>query len=261
MKPIVIAVLVGLLIPTLWGFIAPRGQWRVLTGWSRRDPYVDGPGPVALSLHRLVAGAALIAVVAVGISLYTVPQSTLANPAVRVSPPPKAPLWGSPEPVVVNRVFTPMSAPAGGLVVEPILGYQAVEGSSRDPSYLFDLKYFTHPGTADGDGFIGANPPAGLSALDMADIVVQVRGDKRCIPYQVAVAETDTTISIGVYYGQPGSPDDPNIAHLTDCATDGGKSGTTSTLIPIQLSNSVLGRTVLGFDGSPITPVGGATTK
>lgn len=256
-----IAVLVGLLIPTLWGFIAPRAQWRVLTGWSRRNPYVDGPGAVALSLHRLVAGAALIGVVAVGISLYTVPTRSLANPAVRVSPPPKALVWGSPEPVVVNRVFTPLSAPPRGLVVEPILGYQAVEGSSRDPSYLFDLKDFTHPGTADGDGFIGANPPTGLSALDLSDIVVQVRGDKRCIPYQVAVAETDTTVSIGVYYGQPGSPSDPNIAHLTDCATDGGKSDTTSTLIPIRLSNGVLGREVLNFDGSPIAPVGGAASK
>ena len=256
MNPIVIAVLFGLLILTLWGFISPRGQWRVLTGWNRRDPYVSDPGAVALGIHRLVAAVALVAVVTVGISLYTAPQRSLANPTVRT--PAKNPLWGTPEPVVVDRVFAPLGAQPGGLVVQPILGYQGVDGAKRDPAYLFDLKDFKHSGASNADGYIGSDPSVGLSALDMADIVVQVRGDKRCIPYQVAVVESSTSITIGVYYGQPDSPDETNIAHLTDCATDGGKADSTSVLIPINLSEGVLGRTVVNFDGSPIKQVGTA---
>ncbi len=253
MNPIVIAALFGLLILTMWGFISPRGQWRVLTGWGRRDPYAGDPGAIAVGIHRLVAAVALVAVVAVGISLYTAPQRSLANPTIRT--PAKSLVWGAPEPVVVDRVFTPLGGRPGGLVVQPILGYQSVDGAHRSPGYLFNLKNFKHAGTTNGDGYIGSDPPAGLSALDMADIVVQVRGDKRCIPYQVAVVESSTTITVGVYYGQPTAPTDTNIAHLAECATDGGKTDSTSVLIPINLSDGVFGRAVLNFDGSPIKQV------
>ncbi|MET4780881.1 hypothetical protein [Glaciihabitans sp. UYNi722] len=259
MNPIVIAVLVALLILTLWGFISPRGQWRVLTGWSRRDPYVSEPGAVVLGIHRLVAAVALVGVVAVGISLYTAPQRSLANPEIRA--PVKELAWGLPEPAVVNRVFAPLDAQPGGLVVQPVLAYEAVDGSKRDPSYLFDLKSFAHSGTANGGGYIGTDPSAGLSALDMADIVVQVRGDKRCIPYQVAVIETESTITVGVYYGQPDTKDHANIAHITECATDGAEADSTSVLVPINLSDGVLNRAVVNFDGSPITQVGAAAKK
>lgn len=255
MNPIVISVLLGLLILTLWGFISPRSQWRVLTGWSRRDPYVGGPGAVAVGIHRVVAAVALVAVAACGISLDTAPQRSLASPTTHTQTAGQR-VWGSPEPVVVDRVFTPLNAQPGGLVVQPVLAYQPVSGATRTPSYLFDLKNFTHVGTSAGNGYIGSDPSVGLSALDTADIVVQVRGDKRCVPYQVAVVETSSTITIGVYYGQPNPPNETNIAHLTECATDGGKADSTSVLIPINLADSVLGRTVLNFDGVPIKQIG-----
>jgi len=156
----------------------------------------------------------------------------------------------------VNRVFAALGAAPAGLVAQPVLRYQAVAGAQRAPSYLFSLKGFSRPHPKAGDGYIGTPPPVGLTALDTADLVVQVRADPRCIPYQAAVVETDSSVSVGVYFGQPNPPGSGNAANVIQCETglDGAKS--VSMLIPVDLQSPVLKRSVQNLDGSSIEAAG-----
>jgi hypothetical protein len=252
-----ITVMIAFAILTVWGLIAPRGQWRALAGWSRRDSGGGDPGPLAVAIHRIVSAIALVVVVAGSISLANPVREELPRAVdvpARMSTVER--LWGSPAPVVVNRVFATVSAPPAGLVVQPVLRYQAMIGAQRTPSYLFGLTSYTRHGAKPGDGYIGSSPQVGLTALDSADLVLQVRADKRCIPYKVALVETEDTVTVGVYFGQPNAAGSGNDANVTQCDTSATGSKVVSMLIPVDLQSAVATRTVQNFDGSAIESAG-----
>lgn len=245
MNPLLIALAAGLAIITVWGFVSPRGQWRVLAGWSRRDPYGSEPGPVAVTVYRIVAGAAIVGLAIGTWSLYVANQPDPLRPVGKVSG--LSVLWGLPAPVVVNRTIAPLDTPPSGLMAVPLLRYQAVTGAERDPGYLFSYRHYP---TITDPGFVGEQPPAGLTALDTANLVVQVRGDKECFPSQVVVVELTTAVRVGVYYAHPGGPDGGT------CRSNPTAAQSISTLIPIPLSSGGLNhRPVTALDGSPIAEV------
>jgi hypothetical protein len=251
-----VVVLGGLTILTLWGFAAPRSQWRVLTGWSHRDSSHDEPGAVILGIHRLVAGIALAGLALGGASVV----GGLIDPAGQVSAPTNADpvrlLWGSPDPSVVNRVFVPVKVAPARLTREPVLRFQAVRPKTRSPGYLFGLGIYARPHDSATDGYLGASPTTGLSALDSADIVVQVRADRRCTPQQVLVVESDTAIVIAVYYGRPVGESLDAKALAAPCDPKASRDGSSSVLIPIELAAPVATRAVLNLEGTPISKTG-----
>jgi hypothetical protein len=169
---------------------------------------------------------------------------------VRSATDPVRQLWGTPDPVVVNRVISPVTEVPSGLVPVPVNRFQVIDGAHRDPAYLFNLGTFEPPNPKKGDGYIGSDPSVGLTALDTANLVVQVRVDKRCIPRQVLVVQSSSTVVIAVYYGRPAG----TVVKTADLATqcNAPASGSVSTLIPIHLSAPVGTRAVVGLDGVPI---------
>jgi hypothetical protein len=243
-----IAILGGLAILTLWGAIAPRGQWRVLAGWTRSRPYASEPGPVSVGVHRFVAILATVALVFGGYLLYAQYERSLPQPPKPISALQK--MWGAPAPMVVDRVIQSKPIPTG-LVAQPILHYQALDGSERSPDYLFDLARWK---PVDSAGIVGATPPPGLSALDSASIVVQVRGDKNCIPRSASVAENATSLTIGIYYGRPDVAGSAP-ANVADCTPAPTGPDSVSVLIPLQLQGPVDKRMVKDTAGTTIPAV------
>jgi hypothetical protein len=248
-----VVVLGGLTILTLWGFVAPRSQWRALTGWSHRELTGGEPGPVIIGIHRLAAGVALAALALGGASLAVglFDPSTQVN--VRTITDPVRVLWGTPDPTVVNRVFVPVNTAPTGLTRVPALRYQAVNAKNRSPSYLFGLDTYARPHPSGTDGYIGAYPAVGLTALDTADIVVQVRADSRCTPQQVLVAESGTSIVLAVYYGRPVGESLDAKALATPCDLTAARDKSSSVLIPIDLGAPVGKRAVLNLEGTSIS--------
>jgi hypothetical protein len=246
-------VIAGLAILTIWGFISPRGQWRVLAAWSRREPYADEPGPGLVAIQRVIAGVGIVVLATAGWSMYSAYLDSLPK-----APPPPGPveqMWGSPAPKVVNRVFTPLETPPVGLVKEKVLGYQVVNGNSRDPRYLFSLDHFAVKGATEGIGYLGHPPQAGLVALDTADLVIEVRGDSACIPHKVVINEGDDVVKVAVYYGQPNPSDGSNAVNLAKCETKPAADKATSVLVPIDLATALGDRKVVTFDGGKKIPV------
>lgn len=248
MHPLFVVIACGLAILTVWGFISPRGQWRVLAGWSRRQPYANEPSAGMVALHRLVAGAGILAMAVASFSIY---GGYLAGQPK--TPPPPSPverMWGTPAPQVINRVFESLSGVPNGLVAQRVVGYQVMDGSSRTPGYLFTLDRYQVRDANNGVGYLGQAPDPGYTALDSADLVVQVRGDKDCIPQQVVVLEDEDVVRIGVYYGQPNPTDGSNAAHLADCSAKPTGADSTSVLVPIDLADPLGKRAVQNVDGS-----------
>jgi hypothetical protein len=242
----------GLAALTVWGFISPRGQWRVLAAWSRREPYANEPGAAMVAVQRVVAAAGIVVLAACGWAMYSSYRASLPDD---VRPPgPIEQMWGSPAPVVVDRVFTPVGSPPASLVKQPILGYQAVNGGSRDPQYLFSLDHLKVKNADESVGYIGRDPQPGLSALDTADLVVEVRGDAACIPQQVVVAEDDETVRIAVYYGQPNPTDGSNAVNLAHCNVKPSAAKSTPVLLPIDLATYLGDRKVVTFDSGKKIP-------
>lgn len=248
-----VVVLGGLTILTLWGFVAPRSQWRALTGWSYREPTGGEPGAVIVGIHRLVAGMALVALAVGGASVVGGLLDPSSQARARTITDPVGLLWGTPGPTVVNRVFVPVNRPPTGLIRTPTLRYQTVNPKNRSPAYLFSLATYVRPHASPTDGYLGAYPAIGLAALDTADIVVQVRADSRCTPQQVLVVESNTAIAIAVYYGRPAgeSLDAKALAAPCDPKASGARSS--SVLIPIELGAAVGTRAVLNLEGTSIS--------
>lgn len=251
-----ILLLGGLVIFTVWGFVMPRSQWRVLTSWSQRDPGGHEPGAVAIAIHRTVAALAIAALVVSLMALEHRSEDVTARPVDRPTSDPVRVLWGAPDPVVVNRVITPVTQAPVDLVSLPLLRYQAIDGHRRDPSYLFDLASFQPPHAKKLDGFVGTNPSVGLTALDTSQLVLQTRADKRCTPQQVLLLESSTAIVVAVYFGRPvgTAVDDAAKAAPCDLAATDDKS--VSMLVPIHLATPLGSRSVVGLDGMPIAPAG-----
>jgi len=250
--PLVI-VLGGLTILTLWGFAAPRSQWRVLTGWSNRDPSGDEPGAVIIGIHRLVAGIALVGLAIGGASVVSGLVDPSGQASERAITDPVRLLWGTPDPTVVNRVFVPVTVAPAGLTREPAIRYQAVNAKTRSPGYLFSLGTYSRPLASPTDGYLGAKPAVGLSALDTADIVVQVRADRRCTPQQVLVVESNTAIVVAVYYGRPVGESLDAKALTAPCDPKASGDRSSSVLIPIDLEGAVAKRAVVSLEGTPIS--------
>jgi hypothetical protein len=244
--PPLIALLCGLAVLTVWGVVAPRGQWRALAGWTRRDPYASEPGPVSVGVHRLVAILATIGLVFAGGVLWVQYANTLPKAAKPVSV--LQQMWGAPDPLVLDRVINGGTDQPSTLVAQPLLRYQPLDGAHRSPAYLFDLAVWKLSTSQVDGGIVGSQPMTGLSALDGASIVVQVKGDVDCIPRAVYEVENSTTITIGVYYGRPGA----DSSTVTDCKPVPPAGSSVSVLVPIDLSSAVGKRTVKGVDGSTI---------
>lgn len=248
-----VVVLGGLTILTAWGFVAPRSQWRVLTGWSHRDSSGDEPGAVIVGIHRLVAGIALAGLAIGGASVVSGLLSPSGQASVRSITDPVRLLWGTPDPTVVNRVFVPVNIAPAGLTREPVLRFQAVIAKTRSPGYLFSLGTYSPPHPSASDGYLGAHPSVGLSALDTADIVIQVRADRRCTAQQVLVVESGTAIVVAVYYGRPGGESLDAKALAAPCVPKLSGDKSSSVLIPIDLASPVATRAVLNLEGTPIS--------
>lgn len=250
-----IELLGALSVLTVWGFVAPRSQWRVLTGWSLRDAVGSEPSAVFVGIHRTAAGIALAALAVAGMSVVGPIPHPNAHSTQRAITDPVRLLWGTPDPTVVNRVFVPVTRAPSALVKEPILRYQLVDGKHRNPSYLFELAIYSRPFPTKTDGYLGAQPGAGLAALDTADLVVQVRADRRCTPQQVFVVESDTAVAVAVYDGRPTGESLDTKALASPCSLSASGAKASSVLIPIDLRSPVGTRAVVNLDGTRIAKV------
>ncbi len=244
---VVAATLGGLLV---WALLAPRSNWRSLTGWSVSDTHRHEPGAGSYGLRRLVAGLgalglATVLIVASSSLLRNLPQPAAPESAVQQ-------MWGAPDPQVVNRVVTGLGAPPADLPAMPVLGYQPF-GDNGAPSYLTRLQQYSLLGKVNPPGYIGSTPDEGFAAIDTADLVVKVRGPILCIPRAAVVIETDTTIQVGLFYGLPDSADGSPIDQVAACPA--GSALTASLLVPLKLSAPVGDRAVQALDGTSIERV------
>ena len=252
-NPLLVVVLGGLTILTAWGFVAPRSQWRALTGWSYREPTGGEPGSIIVGIHRCVAGIALVALAVGGASVVGGAIGPTRHASERTMTDPVRLLWGIPDPMVVNRVFVPVNTPPTGLTRSAALRYQAVSPKNRSPQYLFSLGAYARPHASATDNYLGADPTVGFTALDTANIVVQVRADSRCIPQQVFVVESNTAIALAVYYGRPAGESLDAKALTTPCDPKAAGDKSSSVLIPIDLGAPIGDRAVLNLEGTSIS--------
>lgn len=233
----------------LWGALAPRSQWRALSGWSVSDAHAHEPGGAAYGIRRLVSAVGVVGLTSV---LLVTTSSIMVSP--RSMPPPTdiQVMWGSPEPQLVDRVFHNLAQPPVGLVEVAVLGYQTIDEDA--PEYFLRLRPFSLLGSDRVPGYIGADPDEGFSAIGSADIVVHVRGPVLCIPRKAVVIETEKSVQIGIYYGLPdpveGAPAPDNAI---GCPHDSPVTG--SVLIPIGLAAPVGERDVVALDGTELHEV------
>lgn len=253
----VVAATLGLFF--LWGLLAPRSQWRVLSAWSVSNAYAHEPGGASYGWRRLVSGigvlgVGLVAVLGAAPSLLaSIPQEERPVSAVEK-------MWGAPDPQMVDRSIGGSTTVPTGLVEVPVLGYQDLDAVEDLPTYILGLKTFTLLGDDSPRGYIGSAPAEGFSGVGPADLVVNVRGSVLCIPREAVVIETDTTVQIAIYYGLPDPKPsaDPAVVppepdHVAGCPLDDSVSG--SVLIPITLKNYLADRTVETLDGTEIRQV------
>lgn len=233
----------------LWGLLSPRSQWRMLISWSYRDPHANEPTGSAYGLYRFIAALGIATMVVSGVMVYQARQSDL--PSVPVQPTVVERMWGIPAPLIVNRVVDPLGSAPKGLVDQPILGYQVVDGQHRQPLYLFGLRTFSLEAATTENGLIGSEPAAGLAALDTAELVVKVAGDPQCFPHEAVVLEGVTTVRIAIYYGQASPADGSNEGNVAECNTK-ASAQSVSTLLPITLENALGDRELQTLEGDPI---------
>jgi hypothetical protein len=245
-----IAIVAGLAILTLWGVVAPRGQWRVLTAWNRRSAWDGGPSSLSVGIHRTVAVLATVALLITGWNLLEAYVATVSASVRTTSVVHR--MWGYPTPLVVDRIVANVTTAPPGLVQQPIARYQPVDTLKHTPAYLFELPDWNRVATRANDGYIGTQPPVGIGALDSASIVVELRGDSRCIPRQAVVVENKTTVAIGVFYGRPAAAPGAKPVAIDSCKPTPAAKDSLNLLLPLSLSASVGKRHVTNLDGSPI---------
>jgi hypothetical protein len=153
---------------------------------------------------------------------------------------------------VVNRVFAPSSEVPIGLLDQPVLRYEAMDGYHRTPAYLFSLKPLK---PVSERGYVGSDPRPGLSALDSAYLVVQVRADPECVPRVVVAIQGAESVAIGVFYGRPDKPNGGSNPFVADCRPVPTEADAVSTLIPIALDAELKDRVVTTLDGTAIDGV------
>ena len=249
----VLLVLAGSLgVLFLWGMLAPRSQWRLLVSWTYRDPHANEPTGFAFGLYRVVAALGIATMVVSMLGGIRIERQRAPDP----SAPPTAVerMWRSKTPVVVNRVVTSEQQVPQGLVDQPILGYQALDGARRQPPYLFSLPTFNLKSATTRNGLIGVDPPTGLTALDSAQLVVEVSGDPLCFPHDAVVLEGESSVQIAIYYGQSNPAAGSTAKNLANCNTQPGADAV-ATLIPIRLGDVLGDREVQTLGGAPVSRV------
>jgi hypothetical protein len=256
----VLAVSLGVFF--LWGLIAPRSQWRVLSSWSVSNPYAHEPGGASYGWRRLLSGVGVLGLGVVAV-LSTAPGVLASLPTEERVIPAAQQMWGLPSPQLVDRsVYGSTTAPEG-LVEFPVLAYQDLDELDDLPAYLIELRRFSLLGESTPPGLIGVTPGEGFSGVGPANLVVNVRGSVLCIPREAVVIETETTVQIAVYYGRPDVEPDPEAApdaapptqpdHVAGCPADDPITG--SVLIPISLASALGDRAVQTMDGTEIRKV------
>lgn len=242
----------------LWGLVAPRSQWRVLSAWSVSNPHAHEPGGASYGWRRLLSGVGVLGLGAVAVLssapdlVAALPKETRPISAVQV-------MWGAPDPQIVDRSIYGSATVPTGLVDVPIDGYQDLDELDDLPPYLLTLRTFRMLGDETPPGYIGLTPAEGFSGIGPADLVVHVLGSVLCIPREAVVIETDTTVQIAIYYGLP----DPKPAadgteaaapdHVAGCPADDSVTG--SVLMPITLTAELGDRTVETLEGDEIRKV------
>ncbi len=232
----------------LWGLISPRSQWRVLVGWSTSDPDRAEPGDGVHGVTRIICLIGLLALLAFGGVQFW--SAISHQPRAAAEPSTIETMWGTPVPRLLDRVVLPTFTPPADLVPGPIGGYQEIERGWA-PDYLVEIPRWSLLGEPEPAGIIGAYPGDGYTAYGISDILVAASGPLTCVPRVAAVAETDSEIQVGIFWGLPGANAQD---HLTACAISDGELLQT-VLIPIQLTGPVDGRNVVSFDGQPVAPV------
>ena len=237
----------------LWGLLAPRANWRSLVAWSTSDPRAAEPGWTSYLVRRLLFGFGLLGLVGLGAAMLI---TWLLNPPLHAKPPtPVQLMWGQAPPAVVDRVITPVAEPPAGYTEMPVLGYQTVNDEDEGPG---DYLRFLEPlellgGKQDMPGLIGQDPGDGYSAMDTAELILNVRGPLLCIPRAAIVHETLESVTVAVYYGLPDQPEGTAIDNAVSCAAD--SAVTASALLAIELHEDLGGRQVLLLNGDEIPEV------
>lgn len=249
MDQLALALVVVLAILFLWGLMAPRSQWRLLLSWTYREPHTDAPSGWAFSLHRVIAAVGVVGLLAGGGIAWQRYLDAMPEPP----PEPSAleQMWGDESVVVVNRVISPVSRLPAGLVRVDPSAYHAMDGQRRQPTYLFDLDTLELPAGGAAGGLVGAQPSAGLRALDLAHVVVLATADAHCIPREVFLQEGPSSVRVAVFYGRPNLPDGSVDPEGADACAPGG-SGARSVLIPLQLGTPLGERLLTDLDGVPL---------
>ena len=246
-----LVVVASIVLVFVWGLIAPRSQWKTLAAWSYRDPRKDEPSGLAFGIQRTLSGAGVLFFGFVGFAglgehLASLPPEPVALTSLQQ-------MWGAaPAPQVVNRIVQGAFAPPTGLVERPIEGYQVVNNEENEPRYLHLLNKFAPQQNLAGSGMIGTEPGRGFTALDSAELVVNVRAWVGCIPRQAVVIETDTTVKLAVYYGLPNAADG-TAADPAECNRPPFVQK--SALLPIDLAEPLGARELQTLDGVPIREV------
>lgn len=160
-------------------------------------------------------------------------------------------MWGSPPPLLVDRVVDAATDVPEGLVDEPLLGFQGFDDGT--PEYVRMLPTFSLLGDSRAPGYIGSQAGSDVSASGAASLVVNVRGPLLCIPRQVVVIESETAVQIAVYYGLPDSASGNPPDHVAGCPLEGVV--TSSVLIPIELAAPIGDRVVQNLAGDPVPEV------
>ena len=249
MDQLALALVAVLAVLFLWGVIAPRSQWRLLLGWTYREPQSDAPSGWAFGLQRVIAGLGIAALLAGGGLAYQRHLDSLPEP-----PPPPSPIeqmWGDADTLVVNRVITPSSRAPSGLVRVDPSAYHALDGQRRQPAYLFSMNTLINPRGDDAGGLVGDEPSTGLVALDTARVVVLVTADAACIPRAVVMREGPLTVGVAVYFGRPDLRDGTEHPSGIDSCRP-GSSHARSLLLPLPLTNPLGDRLVTDLDGVPL---------
>lgn len=231
----------------LWGLVAPRNQWRVLFGWSARDPDESEPGDALHGLRRAISALGLLGLLVVG--GLQLGAAVLERPAAAPEPSAVELMWGAPTPRLVDRVVVAAAESPEGYVPGRLGAYQPID-RGYPPNYLAELGRFTLLGDASPSGLVGSAPVEGFTGYGAGDLIVEATGPLACIPRWVVATESEQTVQIDVLWGLPGAVDQD---HVAGCDPSGVIQQT--LLVPVQLGEELGERLLVDIDGVPLVEV------
>ena len=241
---VVLAVLVGAVL--LWGVIDPASQWRVLVGWSTRDPAAAEPGGAVHAVRRVICAIGVAGLVAVG--AVTVTGAIAAQPKPPLAQSQLEQMWGAPVPRLLDRIVsTRVDLPVDLAPSEPIAVQPMSPGAA--PTYLLTMPRWSRLGDQSPPGVLGVEPAREVTGYGGASLLVAVRGPLLCIPRAVVVQETEDQVVVGVWFGLPDSPDGSPVDHIAGCPMNPNAGEV--VLVPVPLMSELGDRTVVTVDGAP----------